>query len=293
MKTGLRNFWVSLSMIAAASVLATGRANAWSSGPPDGYCGNPPSMVTCEACHVSPLGDGTLSLTGLPAGGYEPGDTYSITVMLADSDQRRWGFELTALETAAYTQAGTFIVTDPINTQLSDHQSPNPDFLKHTLAGTHNGTPDGPVTWNFDWTAPITGNLVTFYVAGNAANGNGAPSGDYIYAIQRPVPPTTTGIAPETSPAVMLIGPSFPNPAPAGTTASVRFSLERPSHVVLRVVDAQGRFVAQPFSSNLSQGFHLASWNGLTLDGQPAPRGLYFLTLRAESKNLVSRLIVN
>ena len=293
MKAALRNLWVSFSMIAAGSVLATGPAGAWSSGPPDGYCGNPPFMVTCEACHVSSPGDGTLSLTGLPAGGYDPGVTYSITVMLADPDQRRWGFELTALETAAHTQAGTFIVTDPVNTQLSDNQSPNADFLKHTSAGTHNGTPDGPVAWNFDWTAPITSNLVTFYVAGNAANGNGAPSGDYIYAIQQPVPATTTAVAPETSPAVMLIGPSFPNPAPAGTMASVRFSLERPSHVVLRVVDAQGRFVAQPFSSNLSQGFHLASWNGLTMEGQPAVRGLYFLTLRAESKNLVSRLIVN
>jgi hypothetical protein len=293
MKAELRNFWMTLSMIAAGSVLATGMAGAWSSGPPDGYCGNPPFMVTCEACHISPPGDGTLALTGIPPGGYDPGVTYSLTVMLADPDQRRWGFELTALETAANTQAGTFIVTDAVNTQLSNHPSPDADFLKHTSTGTHNGTLNGPVTWNFDWTAPLSGNLVTFYVAGNAADGNGASSGDYIYAIQQPIPPATTAIPPDMSPALMLVGSSFPNPAPAGTMASVRFSLERPSYVVLRIVDAQGRLVAQPFSSNLSQGFHLASWNGLTMSGQPAPRGLYFLALRAESKNFISRLIVN
>jgi hypothetical protein len=250
-------------------------------------------MVTCEACHVSLPGDGTLSLTGAPAGGYDPGATYTLTVILADPGQRRWGFELTALETAAHTQAGTFIVTDQINTQLSDNESPDADFLKHTSVGTHNGTLDGPVEWRFDWTAPLSGNLVTFYIAGNAANGNGNSNGDFIYAIQQPVPPATTAIALDPSPALMLVGPSFPNPASPGTTASLRFSLERPSHVVLRVVDAQGRFVAQPFNADLSQGFHRASWDGLTMGGRPAPRGLYFLTLRAGSNELVSRLIVN
>jgi len=280
-------------MILIALVSAAGQAGAWSSGPPDGYCGNPPFSVTCEACHVSAPGDGSLTLSGLPAGGYELGTTYSLTVILADQGQRRWGFELTALETAAFTQAGTIIVTDPVNTQLSNHPAPDPDFLKHTSTGTHNGTMDGPVSWNFDWTAPVSGELVTFYMAGNAANGNGSSSGDYSYLFQPAVAAATTAIAPEASPAVMLIGPSFPNPASAGVMAGVRFSLERPSHVVLRVVDANGRFVAEPFSGNLTTGLHLASWNGLTTAGAPAPRGLYFLNLQAQGQNFVSRRIVN
>jgi hypothetical protein len=280
-------------MVLVGLVSAAGQAGAWSSGPPDGFCGNPPTMVTCEACHVSPPGDGALSLSGLPAGGYDLGTTYALTVILADQGQRRWGFELTALETAAFTQAGTFIVTDPVNTQLSDNQAPDPDFLKHTTTGTYNGTLDGPVSWNFDWTAPTSGELVTFYVAGNAADGNGSNSGDYIYLFQPSVAAATTGIGPEASPAVMLIGPSFPNPAPAGVMASVRFSLAQPSHVVLRVVDANGRFVAEPFRSDLRTGLHRASWDGLTMTGEPVPRGLYFLTLQAEGQSLVSRRIVN
>jgi len=274
-------------------VFAAGRAGAWSAGPPDGFCGNPPSMVTCEACHINEPGDGSLSLTGLPAGGYIAGNTYALTVILADQGQRRWGFELTALETAAFTQAGTFTVTDPVNTQLSNHPAAEPDFLKHTSTGTREGVMDGPVTWNFDWTAPLSGELVTFYIAGNAANGSHSSSGDYIYTFQPAVAAATTGISPEASPAVLLIRPSFPNPAPAGVMASVQFSLERPSHVVLRIVDANGRFVAEPFGADLSTGLHLVSWNGLTMAGAPAPRGLYFLTLRASGQDLVSRRIIN
>lgn len=293
MKTAPRSTRLALSLIALGLVSVAGRAGARSAGPPDGYCGNPPNSVTCEACHVSEPGDGSLLLSGLPAGGYSPGSTYSLTVILADQGQRRWGFELTALETAAYTQAGTFIVTDLVNTQLSDHPASEPDFLKQTSTGTYNGTMDGPVNWHFDWTAPTSGEKVTFYMAGNAANGNGSTSGDYIYTHQPAVAAATTGIAPEGTPAVLLIRPSFPNPAPAGMLASVQFSLERPAHVILRIVDANGRFVAEPFGGELSTGLHLVSWNGLTMAGAPAPRGLYFLSLQAAGQNFVSRRIID
>jgi hypothetical protein len=281
-----------LSLVVVGMVFAAGHAFAWSAGPPDGYCGNPPSMVTCEACHINEPGDGSLTMSGLPAGGYTPGAQYHLTVILQDPGQRRWGFELTALETAAFTQAGTFTVTDPVNTQLSNNPGSNPDFMKHTSTGTHNGLLDGPVSWNFDWTAPMSGNLVTFYIAGNAANGNGNNSGDYIYTHQPAVAAATTGIA-DATPALMLVRPSFPNPAPAGVLAELQFSLDRPAHVVLRVVDAQGRFVAEPFGAELPAGFHQVAWNGLTMAGAPAPRGLYFLSLQAGGKNLISRRIVD
>jgi flagellar hook assembly protein FlgD len=91
----------------------------------------------------------------------------------------------------------------------------------------------------------------------------------------------------------MFLRPSFPNPAPAGMMASVQFSLERPAHVVLRVIDANGRFVAEPFGAELSTGLHLVSWNGRTMAGAPAPRGLYFLSLQAAGQNFVSRRIID
>ena len=275
----------------ALSLLTTSLALAWSSGPPDGFAGEPPQFVSCTACHGSNVGDGSLALLGVPVGGYNPGATYTLTVRLADPGQLRWGFELVALTNAALTQAGTITVTDDVHTQLSDYPDPDPDYLKHTSDGTYPGTP-GPTGWSFDWQAPTTGESITFYVAGNAANNNNSPFGDFIYLLQVPVA-STTGIEPTTVPAVMFVGSSFPNPAPAGTAASVRFALEQPSHVVLRVVDAAGRFIAEPMSTELGSGVHLASWNGRSAAGLAAPRGVYFFTLRAAGRELVSRLVVD
>lgn len=58
-------------------------------------------------------------------------------------------------------------------------------YVEHTSLGTFLGrsaTETNPVIWEVDWIAPPKGaRAVTFYSAGNAANGNGSSSGDYIY----------------------------------------------------------------------------------------------------------------
>jgi hypothetical protein len=158
---------------------------AYSSTPPDDRAGNPPNTMTCKApgCHNTfdlNSGDGSLSIEDVPFA-YVPGETYSVTITLSDPGQRRWGFELTALD-ADNQQAGTFVITDPTNTQLSDNGGTSPDFVKQTRTGSFAGISDGPISWTFEWTAPspAVGN-VTFYAAGNAANNNGSTSGDYIY----------------------------------------------------------------------------------------------------------------
>ncbi|MBP8137654.1 MAG: hypothetical protein KAY61_05565, partial [Candidatus Eisenbacteria bacterium] len=51
----------------------------------------------------------------------------------------------------------------------------------------------GPVTWSFDWTAPSSpAGSVTFYAAGNAANGSEEPSGDWIFTTSATALDTTT-----------------------------------------------------------------------------------------------------
>jgi len=176
----------------------------YSGGPPDGYAANPPVFRNCSSCHSTyPVnsGDGSLTLTGLPANGFVPGQNYVLTLTLADPGQQRWGFELTAQYQSgtSYPQGGTFTVTQPTYTQLST--APTPDYLKHTSTGTFLGTP-GPTSWQFQWTAPdLTVSSVTFYAAGNAANGNGNTSGDYIYTYSAtvnqyiaPLPPVVSDI---------------------------------------------------------------------------------------------------
>ena len=55
---------------------------------------------------------------------------------------------------------------------LPNPAPPDLIFIEHTSAGTRNGTRNG-VTFQFDWTPPaVNAGPVTFYVAGNAANGD-------------------------------------------------------------------------------------------------------------------------
>jgi hypothetical protein len=147
---------------------------AFSGGPPDGKTGAPGEGV-CTDCHSTyPLNSGDGSLNISAPSYFMAGQTYSIMVTLADSGQSRWGFEITQFGD------GSFGVTDPTNTQLSS--SGGKDYIKHTSTGTNAGTPHGPTSWSFDWTAPATPpDSVVLYAAGNAANNNNNNQGDYIY----------------------------------------------------------------------------------------------------------------
>jgi hypothetical protein len=184
--------------LALACALSAGSALAYPDGPPDGFAGNPPSFMSCVLCHGDfdvNSGDGGLEILGLPSA-YAAGATYDLMVRLRDPDQIRWGFELTVMGPGDLA-AGSLTVTDATNTQLSDNPGTDPDFLKQTLTGTQNGTPDGPVTWSFKWTAP-SANTATFYVAGNAANANEAPDSDYVYTLVQSLEQATVGAAPST-----------------------------------------------------------------------------------------------
>ena len=64
-------------------------------------------------------------------------------------------------------------------------------FIEHTSAGTRNGTKNG-AAFQFDWTPPASNaGPVTFYVAGNAANGDGTSAGDHIYTSSVQLNPLT------------------------------------------------------------------------------------------------------
>jgi hypothetical protein len=100
-------------------------------------------------------------------------------VELEQTGQSRWGFELTVLD-AADQPAGTIVRTDQDRTQIGTANGRQ--YLKHTFAGTDAGTGDASPGWAFQWTAPAQGaGIVTFYVAGVAANNNNNNSGDYTY----------------------------------------------------------------------------------------------------------------
>ena len=183
---------------------ANPHARAFSSGPPAGYT-HAPDELDCSDCHTTPAqSTGTISINA-PAK-YTPGQTYDITVTHATADPTRvrWGFELTALD-AADQKAGALSPADSF-TQVVNNQGPFParQYIEHTSAGSFPGQQNG-ATWTFKWTAPAEDvGAVTFYVAGNQANGDGNSSGDNIYftfsaaTFQPPAPDFTVAVTPST-----------------------------------------------------------------------------------------------
>ena len=158
---------------------------ARSGGPDDGLTNSPPNQQNCTECHSSfafNSGQGTLNLQGLPES-YQPGETYRLTLALADPNARRWGFELTAL-TSNNSRGGNLAVVNQQATQLSNNNN-QPQYLKHRSAGTFPRQANS-ASWIFDWTAPREGTgEITFYFCGNAANNNDNSSGDRIYGSER------------------------------------------------------------------------------------------------------------
>jgi hypothetical protein len=152
---------------------ANPHARAFSSGPPAGYT-HAPGELDCSDCHTTPASSaGTLTL-GVPSK-YTPGQTYDISVTHAtpDTTRVRWGFEMTALDSADQ-KAGAFAPADDL-TQVVNGVGPFParEYVEHTSKGTFSGQQNG-ASWTMKWTAPAQDvGPITFFLAGNQANGDG------------------------------------------------------------------------------------------------------------------------
>lgn len=171
---------ITLSMTAS---VATALAMAFSSGPDPRLTGGF-KEGTCVRCHSSfPLNEGRtlggiFKIEGEPRN-YEPGVTYTLTVIAAHPGQSRWGFQLSARSADSGSQAGSFA---PLDSATHVQTEDGIEYISHTEGGTRKGVLDGPVEFRFTWTAPSqSGGMVIFNAAGNAANGNGNQEGDYIY----------------------------------------------------------------------------------------------------------------
>jgi uncharacterized repeat protein (TIGR01451 family) len=183
---------------------ANPHARAYSSGPPAGFT-HAPGELDCSDCHTAPAqSTGALTL-GVPEK-YTPGRTYDITVTHSSGDPTRvrWGFQMTALD-AADQKAGAFEPADDL-TRVIEGEGPFParEYVEHTAKGTFAGQQNG-AAWAFRWTAPAEDvGPVTFYLAGNQANGDFNSSGDNIYftfrsaAFEPPAPDFRLSVTPST-----------------------------------------------------------------------------------------------
>jgi len=161
-------------------VLAAASLHAYPKGAPPGVTGGF-GEGTCNECHDSyalnagrTAGLGDLVVTGFPKE-YKPSETYPIKVEIThQQDPGAWGFQLAARAKETHAQAGMLKPTNA-NTQILSLQ--NIDYITHTADGTFSNV------FEFNWVAPPTAvGEVVVNAAGNAANGDASPVGDYIYA---------------------------------------------------------------------------------------------------------------
>ena len=158
--------------------LYTHTASGFLSGPIAGRTGAPNDICDSLTCSVTPCHDSYALNTGKAAfsiiapSTYEKGKTTNIVVKFTNSNTSLHGFEITAMDTTN-TKVGTFTSTDD-TTQTESYRN---QYAAHTTIGTAESS------WTVQWSAPSenVSDQITFYAAGNEANGNSLSSGDYIY----------------------------------------------------------------------------------------------------------------
>ncbi|MEZ5307737.1 MAG: choice-of-anchor V domain-containing protein [Pyrinomonadaceae bacterium] len=156
---------------------------AFSSGPPLSVT-NAPGEGNCTACHSDfPInsGGGGVAFSNVPET-YTPGQSYEISVTTTQSNTIAFGFQMTALGPDG-SVAGSFTLPKQTPNQLQiaigQIEGHPRDYVMHTEFGLSGS---GSRTWTFTWNAPSTDiGDVNFYVASNAADGDGSSSGDFIY----------------------------------------------------------------------------------------------------------------
>ena len=160
--------------MSAIVIITSLQAISKSNGSPLANTGSPGDGLnnTCakSGCHSGTInsfpGSVSIDVGNIPSSGYAPGATYSIEITVAESGKSTFGFQLTA--------------EDGNNNKMGSYLPGSGVRLEFTNWITHSSSSSSGV-WNIDWVAPSGTEDITFYTAGNAANGNGTSSGDHIY----------------------------------------------------------------------------------------------------------------
>lgn len=225
---------------------------SWPSGSPGGRTGSPGDEgATCHGCHSSfdVIGQAGWISSDIPAEGYTPGETYTITATGMHEGVVNFGFELTAEDNIG-TKRGTLSVTDTDRTKFTNADK----AITHTAGGI---TPtDNMNSWSMEWTAPAGSfGTIGFYAAFNAGNGTGGNQGDQIYTSTLFVDEMTTGIGDDLLANQVKI---YPNPA------TNFLNIDLPNGSEVRVVDMLGHQLVNAVQTNKSERLDISGFdNGI------------------------------
>jgi hypothetical protein len=264
-----------LAIVVPFLALPSAPAHSYSSGAPPGFSG--PEQY-CNVCHSdsgdpdsNPVNSGTGSVEITAATTFAPGDTILVRVTVHSTTEPqgpelKQGFELSARD-AALAHVGRFLVGGARVQYAQGDQR----YVTHTTVSNTD------TTWFFGWVAPAVDppQTVTFYAAGNAANGNGFPDlDDEIYADTHELALVIPATEPGAPALAFRLDAPFPNPLRTGAAATARYTLDRAAEVEVLLRDGRGRVVRV-----LERGHRGGGPHALRVEAAGLPAGTYFLTL--------------
>ncbi len=250
-----------------------------SSGAPAGRTGAPPEGgQTCNTsgCHAGSgvnSGGGSITISGPTS--YSPSQVVNLSITVAQDGAQRIGFQVSVVD-ASNMNVGTLQIVDAANTRFASN---NPSYI------THSGAPFNQAsrTFNIAWLAPAgPAGPVRFFVAGNAANGNGSQTGDQIYTETFNLAASGVAVEDDIVPSHFSVLSAYPNPV--ADQARVAVSLPGAESVSLRVVDLLGRVQVSRTFASLPAGRHELP---ISLAGLTA--GAYLVVIQAASGATASR----
>lgn len=276
----MKNFYLKTICAVAAIliiIVVNKQVSSSGSGAPAGYAGDPSNGTkTCAtSCHT---GAQVINMPGLitsniPAQGYTPGNTYTVTGIIAMPGHAEFGFQVSPQD-ATGNLMGSLTLTNSTETKLVGSGK----YITHTTAGA---TGTDMKTWSFDWTAPASGD-VTFYGTFMASNNDASKNGDTTYLSSLSFSPV--GIADANNQQNYLS--VFPNPV--SEKINVRYAIDNPGLVEILLVDITGRTVKELKSENQNSGEYTEVYELNSFE-----RGMYFITIRQGNSEQMEKLIVN
>lgn len=241
-----------------------------------GATGSPGEETCAESdCHTGTAvnggpGEVTITSSNMPNWEYVPGQQYAISVVVSESGRDLFGLGVEALKSNG-DNAGTLVAGTGTQIKSKNIQGFSRKSIVHNL---NTGATSDLHTFTFTWNAPSTDvGDVTFYVAGNAANGNDDESGDHIYTTTQVVTAAVGIYELENDDINLTLGPN-----PATDYLNLSYSLTQSHHVEIRVIDTQGRIVRMLEQSN--QTGEVKS----RYDVADLPKGTYMLQLLLDQK---------
>ena len=224
MKHSKQILFAKWAVVLAAPAIILGYA----SGPPVRRTGAPGDPTTCTECHTGTAVGSSVQISFVDGTNtYTPGQTKRVRVNVTDT-ATAYGFQATArlVSNLSNGQAGSFQPGEGMQVLCEDDR-PRPasgscaasapvEFIEHSSPRRGSGT------FEFDWVAPSTDvGQVRFYVAANAANGNGQQTGDRIHNANFTASPAAGGTPPSINSGGVVNGASFQPGIVSGSWVSI------------------------------------------------------------------------